>query len=111
MNQVVGSWAGESVQYDFPNVTCNAGQCGHYTQIVHQATQQVGCAAFQCTPLQLGFGGPDGCGPMTACNSAVLVVCRYEDTQTTATRPYCTGVGTPAPCGPVPVELLNFEIH
>ena len=108
-NVVVNSWGGESNNYDFPNVNCVAGQCGHYTAIAHQATQSVGCAAYQCTPAQLACA--DNCGGPMSCNSAVLVVCRYEDIILAGNRPYCTGAGTPAPCGPVPVELLNFEIH
>ena len=98
----VGSWAGESVEYDYPNATCNALPCGHYTQIVHQASQQLGCAAYQCTGTQLGF---------PAFTSGVIFGCRYEDVQLGgATRPYCTATQTIG-CGPVPVELLNFEIH
>ncbi len=115
MNGVVaGSWAAESANYDYTTPNCVAGQCGHYTQIVHQATTEVGCAAYQCTPAELGvFNGADDCdtGPGDQpCTDGVFVVCRYEDIQGSSPRPYCSA-GQPANCGPVPVEILNFEIH
>ena len=86
MNGVVaGSWAAESANYDYTTPNCVAGQCGHYTQIVHQATTEVGCAAYQCTPAELGvFNGADDCdtGPGDQpCTDGVFVVCRYEDIQ------------------------------
>jgi pathogenesis-related protein 1 len=42
--QVVSAWAAEASNYDLRSNSCATGMCGHYTQIVWQATQQVGCA-------------------------------------------------------------------
>lgn len=41
--QVVAAWADEARDYDIRSNTCTA-MCGHYTQIVWRATQDVGCA-------------------------------------------------------------------
>lgn len=40
--QVVGSWASEKQDYNYPQNTCDA-VCGHYTQIVWKDTTAVGC--------------------------------------------------------------------
>jgi hypothetical protein len=41
---VVGSWAGESKDYDERRFRCAAGAvCGHFTQIVWRDTKEVGC--------------------------------------------------------------------
>lgn len=41
--QVVGTWAGESRDYDYRSNRCR-GRCGHYTQIVWRDTKEAGCA-------------------------------------------------------------------
>jgi pathogenesis-related protein 1 len=40
---VVASWAAEASHYNYRRNSCR-GHCGHYTQIVWNATRQVGCA-------------------------------------------------------------------
>uniref|UniRef100_A0A0E0DV99 SCP domain-containing protein n=1 Tax=Oryza meridionalis TaxID=40149 RepID=A0A0E0DV99_9ORYZ len=45
----VKSWAGESSVYDWRGQSCNPGQmCGHFTQIVWNDTQLVGCGRSEC---------------------------------------------------------------
>ena len=52
--QPVESWASEEAFYDYEINTCTPGeQCGHYTQIVWDSTQRVGCGAAKCA----GGGG------------------------------------------------------
>ncbi len=47
--EVVDSWGGEIVDYDYATNSCTPGQmCGHYTQIVWQDTQAVGCGTSTC---------------------------------------------------------------
>ena len=47
--RVVDAWAGESVDYDYDSNSCTPGeQCGHYTQIVWDSTERVGCALVAC---------------------------------------------------------------
>jgi pathogenesis-related protein 1 len=42
--RVVQMWASEVADYNYANNTCAPGKmCGHYTQIVWEHTQQVGC--------------------------------------------------------------------
>ncbi len=60
-SDVVDSWGGEIIDYDYATNTCAPGQmCGHYTQIVWQDTQAVGCGTASCE---------DG---------SVLWVCNYD---------------------------------
>jgi uncharacterized protein YkwD len=40
--EVVGNWAAESGNYQYPTNTCT-GVCGHYTQLVWKDTKEVGC--------------------------------------------------------------------
>lgn len=41
---VVGSWAGESKDYDERHFRCAAGAvCGHFTQLIWRDTKEVGC--------------------------------------------------------------------
>ncbi len=43
------SWASEVDDYDYDGNSCRPGRmCGHYTQIVWEDTQRVGCAAVTC---------------------------------------------------------------
>jgi hypothetical protein len=45
-------WAAEQVHFHYDTNTCDAGAtCGHYTQVVWRATQQVGCALGRCPGL------------------------------------------------------------
>jgi len=53
-SNVVDSWAGEIVDYDYATNTCKAGKvCGHYTQVVWRDTQQVGCGKASCNSQQV----------------------------------------------------------
>jgi uncharacterized protein YkwD len=46
---VVGAWAEEEAFYDYASNSCEPGQmCGHYTQIVWDDTERVGCGAARC---------------------------------------------------------------
>ncbi|MBF0135376.1 MAG: CAP domain-containing protein [Magnetococcus sp. DMHC-1] len=46
---VVDSWASEQKDYNYAQNTCTPGQvCGHYTQVVWRATEEVGCAMHIC---------------------------------------------------------------
>uniref|UniRef100_A0A0D9WKL4 SCP domain-containing protein n=1 Tax=Leersia perrieri TaxID=77586 RepID=A0A0D9WKL4_9ORYZ len=45
----VKSWAGESNYYDWRAQTCRSGQeCGHFTQVVWNDTELVGCGRSEC---------------------------------------------------------------
>jgi pathogenesis-related protein 1 len=47
--QVVDAWGAESADYSPASGSCAAGrQCGHYTQIVWAATEEVGCGRSVC---------------------------------------------------------------
>jgi pathogenesis-related protein 1 len=51
--QIVDTWAGENVYYNYAANTCAAGQvCGHYTQIVWRNTTSIGCATATCPATQ-----------------------------------------------------------
>lgn len=57
--EVVDAWASEVAYYDYDSNTCADGeQCGHYTQIVWDSTERVGCGAATC---------PDGGGEVWTC--------------------------------------------
>jgi pathogenesis-related protein 1 len=50
--QVVNAWGAESTNYSPAADTCAPGrQCGHYTQIVWGATEEVGCGKSVCPTL------------------------------------------------------------
>ncbi|XP_065190894.1 peptidase inhibitor 16-like [Sycon ciliatum] len=45
----VTSWDSEKEDYDYDTLTCAPGKvCGHYTQIVWNSSQQLGCGAKLC---------------------------------------------------------------
>ncbi|KAF0927877.1 hypothetical protein E2562_036798 [Oryza meyeriana var. granulata] len=45
----VSSWASEAASYDWRAQTCHAGQmCGHFTQLVWNDTELVGCGRAEC---------------------------------------------------------------
>ncbi len=51
---VVDAWAGEKAYYNYDKNRCKSGEmCGHYTQIVWQATERVGCAKIQCDGMDI----------------------------------------------------------
>ena len=51
---VVDSWGGEIVDYDYESNTCAADKdCGHYTQIVWKNTTKVGCGVATCGGLDI----------------------------------------------------------
>lgn len=46
---VVTAWGNEKNDYNHQKNKCKSGKmCGHYTQIVWESTQRVGCAKIQC---------------------------------------------------------------
>ena len=46
---VVDGWASEEAFYDYDTNSCQPGEmCGHYTQIVWEKTERVGCAMITC---------------------------------------------------------------
>lgn len=48
--QVVDAWASEVEFYDYDSNECEPGEmCGHYTQLVWDSTERVGCAMVECT--------------------------------------------------------------
>ncbi|ALG69392.2 SCP-like extracellular [Beggiatoa leptomitoformis] len=47
--RVVDLWASEVEDYDYVNNRCKAGKvCGHYTQVVWQASAEIGCGKASC---------------------------------------------------------------
>jgi len=52
--QVVDAWAGEKAFYNYNKNKCKPGEmCGHYTQIIWQSTQHVGCAKIECDGFEI----------------------------------------------------------
>ena len=69
---VVNGWASEEAFYDYNSNSCQPGEmCGHYTQIVWESTERVGCAMIVC---------PNGTDHMWMCN--------YDPTELGGERPY-----------------------
>ena len=68
--RAVDAWASEVDDYDYDSNSCS-GVCGHYTQIVWETTERVGCGISQCEGLTNGGtivcnyspGGNDGGRP------------------------------------------------
>jgi hypothetical protein len=49
----VTAWTSETAHYHYATNTCDVDAvCGHYTQLVWRATQQVGCALASCPQLR-----------------------------------------------------------
>jgi len=49
ITDVVDSWGGEKQHYNYENNSCvDEEVCGHYTQIVWDATTEVGCGMATC---------------------------------------------------------------
>jgi pathogenesis-related protein 1 len=49
---VVDAWAAEARNYSPRSNRCQPGRsCGHYTQIVWRATQEIGCGVAVCADL------------------------------------------------------------
>ncbi len=49
IKQVVDSWGSEKENYNYSDNSCAEGEvCGHYTQIVWEATTEVGCGTASC---------------------------------------------------------------
>jgi len=60
VQQVVDAWASEVEFYDYDANSCAVGeQCGHYTQLVWDTTERVGCAMATC---------PGGAGEIWMCD-------------------------------------------
>lgn len=64
---VVALWDSEAANYDYAGNSCDAGTCGHYTQLVWRSTTSIGCAIQACTT-----GSPFGGGNWT------FAVCDYS---------------------------------
>ncbi|KAJ4823027.1 hypothetical protein Tsubulata_009234 [Turnera subulata] len=51
-------WVDEKAFYDYNSNTCQAGKdCGHYTQVVWNTTERVGCVKVMCDGLNGALGG------------------------------------------------------
>ena len=51
---VVDAWASEKADYNYLKNKCKPGKmCGHYTQIIWQTTQKVGCARIECDGMDI----------------------------------------------------------
>ncbi|MEP5614197.1 MAG: pathogenesis-related family 1 protein [Cyclobacteriaceae bacterium] len=49
IEDVVESWGSEKQHYNYDNNSCDDGEvCGHYTQVVWEATTEVGCGMVTC---------------------------------------------------------------
>ena len=49
INDAITSWHNEITDYNFKDNTCAEGKmCGHYTQVVWDDTDVIGCAHFVC---------------------------------------------------------------
>ena len=68
----VAQWAAEAANYDYATNTCTSGDCSHYTQLVWETSQQLGCGISSCPGLAFG-------------NS---IVCNYGPGGNTGGRPY-----------------------
>ncbi len=70
IDDAVGLWADEHSGYDFASGNCSIDACGHYTQLVWNNSQLVGCGDTVCAPLRLPSGG-------VLADQARYHVCRY----------------------------------
>ena len=89
--QPVQSWDDEKQYYDYNNNTCEPGKmCGHYTQIVWEDSQNVGCAVQNCPVLKNN--------PFTQQYPGyTLAVCQYTPPgNMNNERPYAAGNSTVA---------------
>jgi uncharacterized protein YkwD len=69
--EAVTLWVAEEANYDYETNFCIVEPCGHYTQVVWEATTMVGCGIHTCPGLPYGHsivcnyapGGNDGGRP------------------------------------------------
>lgn len=110
--QVVDAWGAESTDYDPAHGTCAwKRQCGHYTQIVWAATQEVGCGMSVCPTLGqvwvcnyrpggnvrilMGTRRPAAAAP--ALPAPASLRCHHEGGTLLSTAPGASRRGTPGP--------------
>lgn len=68
-NEAVRSWGNEGIFYNYDKNSCEPGRvCGHYTQVVWDDTNKVGCGIQDCPSIQ-GINWPNG---------GTVVVCQYS---------------------------------
>jgi hypothetical protein len=87
VENAVNAWASEVADYDYPTNSCAANSvCGHYTQVVNEASLNVGCAVQQCTSIVDGSGNPIFNGA-----AGTLVICQYSPAGNLQGQPPYTG--------------------
>lgn len=92
---IANTWLDEQFSYQCGANTCRNGrQCGHYTQIIAQTAQRVGCASIVChtnSPFQS--------------KQWMNLVCHYDSAPTAGVHP----VGGAANCGSCARSLTEEE--
>ncbi|XP_072018883.1 serotriflin-like [Amphiura filiformis] len=89
---VVGLWHSEESNYNYVDITCPSGICGHFTQVVWATSNQVGCGKAFCETAYLESGS-------VAFSNTWIVNCHYYppgNINVDSMRPYiggppCTG--------------------
>ena len=90
-------WNSEMSNYDFNNQKCNAGTCGHYTQLVWAKSFAVGCGLTMCEDV---FVNP------TTFKKAFMFVCSYGPSGNVGNlKPYKVG----PPCSACPNNLTCHQ--
>jgi len=79
----VDSWASEVEYYNYQDNSCTQ-VCGHYTQVVWDASANLGCAHAHCPTMQ----GASWCADYGGCE---YVVCQYGPGGNFPRQPYTTG--------------------
>jgi len=100
MGSSVGTrgWLQEEGNYDCAEGKCKRGQCGHWTQMIWNDTEQVGCAIQRCASTVKADGSPD------TWRNAELLVCRYGPPgnyrgQAAVSKPQCAAGAAAGNCG------------
>ncbi|KAK3546810.1 hypothetical protein QTP86_002915 [Hemibagrus guttatus] len=93
VNKSMASWFDEQKHYDYASGTCEAGMCGHYTQVVWAKSRSVGCASHLCRTVE-----------NTEYKNATILVCNYFPPGNVVGKlPYELGV----PCSKCPEMAIE----
>ncbi|MBT3983898.1 MAG: CAP domain-containing protein [Bacteriovoracaceae bacterium] len=89
----IQSWFDEHQNYNYNNISCEGGVCGHFTQVIWENTTKVGCAKIICQGIEDSTNGP-----------SALLVCNYGEGGNYANQNPYSSEGNIGPQTPPPVE-------